>query len=100
MGFLSAFRADRLIAEIRESGDPESPAARKPLERLKGLGGSAIDPILAALSTADKKETVAFVDVLIGLIDNKTFPRLAQALAEENGRTVAGVAWALASARN
>ncbi len=100
MGFLSAFRADRLIAEIRESGDPESARARKALERLKSLGGSAVDPILAALATADKKETVAFVDVLIALIDNKTFPRLARALAEENGRTVAGVAWALASARN
>jgi serine/threonine-protein kinase len=100
MGFLSAFRADRLIAEIRESGDPESPTARKALERLKGLGGSAIEPILAAMSTADKRETVAFVDVLIALTDNKTFPRLAQALAEENSRTVAGVAWALASARN
>ncbi|MCU0975879.1 MAG: HEAT repeat domain-containing protein [Steroidobacteraceae bacterium] len=100
MGFLSAFRADRLIAEIRESGDPDSPTARKALERLKGLGGSAIDPILAALATADKAETVAFVDVLIALTDNKTFPRLAKALAEENGRTVTGVAWALASARN
>lgn len=100
MGFLSAFRADRLIAEIRESGDPDSPRARKALERLKGLGGAAIDPIISALASADKRETVAFVDVLIALTDNKTFPRLAQALAEENGRAVAGVAWALASARN
>jgi serine/threonine-protein kinase len=100
MSFLSAFRADRLIAEIRESGDPDSARARKAIERLKGLGGSAIDPIIAALATADKKETVAFVDILIALIDNKTFPRLARALSEENGRTVAGVAWALASARN
>ncbi len=100
MGFLSTFRADRLIAEIRESGDPESAAARKALERLKGLGPSAIDPVLAALATADKSETVAFVDVLVSLIDNKSFPRLAQALQEEHGRTVAGVAWALATARN
>ena len=37
------------------------------------------------------------VETLTPLIDNKSFPLLAQALAEENPRAVAGVAWALAS---
>ena len=53
-----------------------------------------------ALSTSDKRETIAFVEVLTPLIDNKSFPMLAKALAEENPRAVAGVAWALASSRN
>jgi HEAT repeat protein/tRNA A-37 threonylcarbamoyl transferase component Bud32 len=100
MGFFSNFRADRLIAEVRDSGDPESPRARKALEKLKGLGGSAIQPIVGALAGADKRETAAFVDVLSALVDNKTFPVLAQAMVEENARAVSGIAWALSSSRN
>ena len=100
MGFFSNFRADRLIAEVRDSGDPESPRAREALERLKGLGPAAIGPIVSALSATDKRETAAFVDVLTSLIDNKTFPVLARAMADENARAVSGVAWALSSARS
>ena len=95
MGFFSNFRADRLIAEIRESGDPDSPRARQGLEKLKGLGPAAIKPIVGALAGADKRETAAFVDVLTALVDNKTFPLLAQAMVEENARAVSGIAWAL-----
>jgi hypothetical protein len=100
MGFFSNFRADRLIAEVRDSGDPESPRARKALEKLRGLGGPAIQPIVGALAGADKRETAAFVDVLSALVDNKTFPVLAQAMVEENARAVSGIAWALSSSRN
>jgi serine/threonine-protein kinase len=99
MALFSAYRADRLIAEVRESGDPGNARAKQALARLQGLGPSAIQPIVDALATADKRETVAFVDTLTGLIDNKTFPMLARALAEENPRAVAGVAWALSTSR-
>ena len=99
MGLFSGYRADRLIAEIRESGDPGSPKAKQALARLQGLGATAVKPIVDALSTSDKRETVAFVEALSGLIDNKTFPLLAKALAEENPRAVAGVAWALSTSR-
>ena len=99
MALFSAYRADRLIAEVRESGDPGSTRAKQALARLQGLGPSAIKSIVDALATADKRETVAFVDALTGLIDNKTFPVLARALAEENPRAVAGVAWALSTSR-
>jgi len=99
MALFSGYRADRLIAEVRESGDPGSPKAKQALVRLQGLGATAVKPIVDALSTADKRETVAFVEALSGLIDNKTFPILAKALAEENPRAVAGVAWALSTSR-
>ena len=95
----SGLRADRLVAEIRESGDPDSPKARKALEKLKSAGAGAINPIIQALATADKRETVALVEALSGLVDNKTFPQLAAALTDENPRAVAGVAWALSTNR-
>jgi serine/threonine-protein kinase len=99
MGLFTAYRADRLIAELRESGDPGSPKAQQVLARLQGLGATAVKPIVEALSTSDKRETVALVETLSGLINDKTFPLLAQALAEENPRAVAGVAWALSTSR-
>jgi serine/threonine-protein kinase len=100
MGIFGGYRADRLIAEVRESGDPTSAKAKAALTRLQGLGQNAVQPIVDALATSDKRETVAFVEALTPLIDNKSFPLLAKALAEENPRAVAGVAWALASSRN
>jgi len=100
MAIFGGYRADRLIAEVRESGDPGSPKAKAALEKLRSMGPNAITPIVDALSTSDKRETVAFVEALTPLIDNKSFPIFAKALAEENPRAVAGVAWALASSRN
>ena len=100
MGLFGGYRADRLIAEVRESGDPASAKAKSALTKLQGLGQIAIQPIVDALATSDKRETVAFVEALTPLIDNKSFPLIAKALAEENPRSVAGVAWALASSRN
>ena len=86
MGIFGGYRADRLIAEVRESGDPDSAKAKAALAKLQSLGGAAIKPIVDALATADKRETVAFVETLTPLVDNKTFPALAEALAEENPR--------------
>ena len=100
MAIFGGYRADRLIAEVRESGDPTSAKAKAALTRLQSLGQNAIQPIVDALSTSDKRETIAFVEALTPLIDNRSFPLLARALAEENPRAVAGVAWALASSRN
>jgi HEAT repeat protein/tRNA A-37 threonylcarbamoyl transferase component Bud32 len=100
MGIFGGYRADRLIAEVRESGDPTTPKAKSALTKLQGLGPNAIKPIVDALATADKRETIAFVETLTPLIDNKSFPLLAKALAEENPRAVAGIAWAMASSRN
>jgi serine/threonine-protein kinase len=100
MSLFANYRADRLIAEVKSSGNPGSPLAQKALEKLVGLGPNAIDPIVAALTTAEKKETVAYVDALSKLIDAKTLPHLLRAMADANGRAMSGIAWALSSSRN
>jgi len=100
MSFFADLRADRLIEEIREAGDPLNPAAQKALAKLAKLGTGAIPKILDALVGADKKQTVAYVDVLTQFVDNKTFPDFAAALKDGNPRSVQGLAWALTTSRN
>jgi eukaryotic-like serine/threonine-protein kinase len=100
MSFFSDLRAERLIAEIRGFGDPLHPESQKAFQKLAKIGAGAIPKILDALAVADKKETASYVDILSQLIDNKTFPILAEGLADGNARTVAAVSWALANSRN
>jgi eukaryotic-like serine/threonine-protein kinase len=100
MSFFANYRADRLLAEVKSSGNPGSPQAQKALDKLVALGANAIDPIVAALSTAEKRETVAYVEVLSRLIDAKSLPHLLRTMAETNGRAMSGIAWALSSSRN
>ena len=42
MSLFTNYRADRLIAEVKASGNPSSPLALKALEKLGSLGPSAI----------------------------------------------------------
>ncbi len=100
MSLFANYRADRLIAEVKSSGDPSGPVAQKALEKLQALGPSAIEPIVAALTTAEKKETLAYVEVLAKLIDAKTLPQLLKTMSDANGRAMSGIAWALSSSRN
>jgi eukaryotic-like serine/threonine-protein kinase len=100
MSLFANYRADRLIAEVKTSGNPGSPAAQKAIEKLIALGSSAIDPIVAALTNAEKRETVAYVEALSKLIDAKTLPHLLKTMGESNGRATSGIAWALSSSRN
>jgi serine/threonine-protein kinase len=100
MSLFANYRADRLIAEVRSSGNPGSPLAQKALEKLVALGPSAIEPIVDALTTAEKRETVAYVEALARLIDAKTLPHLFKTMAEANGRAMSGIAWALSSSKN
>jgi len=100
MSFLSTMKAERLIADIKATGDAASNDARKALAKLAGMGSAAIEPIIEALSGSDKKETVAYVEVLSTLIDAKSFPLIAKGLSESNPRAIAGIAWALSSNRN
>jgi hypothetical protein len=67
-----------------ESGDPNSAKAK--LTKLQSLGPNAIKPIVDA-PDIDKRETVAFVETLTPLIDNKSFPLVAQALEENRARS-------------
>jgi HEAT repeat protein/tRNA A-37 threonylcarbamoyl transferase component Bud32 len=100
MTLFANYRADRLIAEVKSSGNPASPLALKALEKLIALGSDAIDPIVDALATSEKKETTAYVEVLSRLIDSKTLPVLLKTMSEANGRAMSGIAWALSSSKN
>src|SRR5215470_17781691 len=100
MSFLTNLRADRLITEIRSSSDPASPVMHKAVARLKDLGPGAIEPVFAALPDASKSATVAFVEVLAGLVNQKTFPQFIRGLVEGSARVIAGISWALTSNRN
>jgi HEAT repeat protein/tRNA A-37 threonylcarbamoyl transferase component Bud32 len=100
MSLFANYRADRLIAEIKSSGNPEDPVTQKALEKLQALGSNAIEPIIAALTTAEKKETLAYVEVLAKLIDAKTLPQLLKTMSDANGRAMSGISWALSSSRN
>jgi serine/threonine-protein kinase len=100
MSFFTNLRADRLVTEIRSSTDPASPAMQKAVARLKDLGPGAIEPVFAALPDAGKNATVAFVEVLAGLVSQKTFPQFVRGLIEGSARVIAGISWALTSNRN
>ena len=99
MSFFTNLRADRLVTEIRAATDPASPATQKTIAKLKDLGPGAIEPIFAALPEADKNATVAFVEVLSGLVSQKTFPQFIEGLIQGSPRVVAGISWALTSNR-
>jgi serine/threonine-protein kinase len=90
-------KSERLIAQIREAGDPNSAQAQKAAKALRAVGPSAIPKIIEAMGHADKSETVVYVEVLTGLITPKSLPEVVKGLAEGNQRAVAGVAWALSS---
>jgi len=100
MSLFANYRADRLIAEVKSSGNPGGPAAQKALEKLLALGPSAIDSIVGALNSAEKKETLVYVETLAKLIDAKTLPHLLRTMGDANGRAMSGIAWALSSSRN
>ena len=100
MSLFANYRADRLIAEVKSSGNPASPVAQKALEKLVGLGSNAIDPIVGALAGAEKRETLAYVEALSQLIDAKNLPRLLRTMGETNGRAMSGIAWALSTCKN
>jgi HEAT repeat protein/tRNA A-37 threonylcarbamoyl transferase component Bud32 len=98
MSLFANYRADRLIAEVKSS--PGSPLAQKALEKLIALGPDAINSIVDALATSEKRETTAYVEVLARLIDTKTLPILLKTMSEANGRAMSGIAWALSSSKN
>src|SRR5271168_608091 len=100
MSLFANYRADRLIAEVKSSGNPGGPLAQKALERLVALGPDAIEPLIAALSTSEKRESSAYVEALSKLIDPKTLPHLLKTMSDANGRAMSGIAWALSSSRN
>jgi serine/threonine-protein kinase len=100
MSFFTNLRADRLITDIRSTTDPESPVTQKAVARLRDLGPGAIEPVFAALPDASKEATVGFVEVLTGLVSQKTFPQFVRGLVEGSARVIKAISWALTSNRN
>ena len=89
-----------MLASLKTSGELSTPDSRKIIEKLIGLGREGIPLVIEALGSADRRETMAYVEVLSALADAKNLPLLLTGLAATNPRAVAGVAWALSSARN
>src|SRR2546430_3923014 len=100
MSFFTNLRADRLVTEIRSSNDANSAATQKAIARLKDVGPGAIESVFAALPEADKAATMAFVEVLAGLVSQKTLPVFMRGLVEGSPRVISGISWALTSSRN
>jgi serine/threonine-protein kinase len=99
MNFFTNIRADRFITELKEATDVAAPATQKAIAKLRELGPGAIEPVTAALADADKIATVAYIEVLTGLVNQKTFPKFIDAMVTGSPRVIAGVAWALSSSR-
>jgi serine/threonine-protein kinase len=99
MSFFTNIRADRFITELKEAKDVAAPQTQKAIAKLRELGPGAIEPVTAALADADKIATVAFIEVLTGLVNQKTFPKFIESMVTGSPRVVAGVAWALSSSR-
>jgi serine/threonine-protein kinase len=97
MNFLTSLQADRLIAQIREEADPSSPNAKKAFQKLGKLGTGAIPKVLEALASADKRQTIEYVELLNALTNDKTLPLVTRGLADGDPRTVSGTAWALST---
>jgi HEAT repeat protein/tRNA A-37 threonylcarbamoyl transferase component Bud32 len=99
MSFFTNIRADRFITELKEATDVAAPATQKAIAKLRELGAGAIEPVTAALADADKIATVAYIEVLTGLVNQKTLPKFIESMVTGSPRVVAGVAWALSSSR-
>jgi serine/threonine-protein kinase len=99
MNFISAFKAERLIAQIRGEADVSSSSARKAFEKLHQVGPAAVPKILLELGTADRRQTTEFIEILGKLADDKSLPSILQGLADTNPKTVAGTTAALSSSR-
>src|SRR3981081_4892222 len=100
MSFFTNLRADRLVTESGSADAPACAATQKAVARLKDVGPGAIEAVLAALPDADKGSTMAFVEVLAGLVSQKSFPLFMRGLVEGSARVVSGISWALTSSRN
>ena len=99
MSFFTNIRADRFITELKAATDVAAPQTQKAIAKLRDLGAGAIEPVTAALADADKIATVAYIEVLTGLVNQKTFPKFIESMVTGSPRVVAGVAWALSSSR-
>jgi len=96
MKFFSTLKAERSLSQLLLEPDPGSPAARKALASLQGVGPTAIPAIIDAIGTADKTHTNALITLLASLLNDESFEYYAAGLGHQNKQSVAGVTKALA----
>ena len=97
MNIFGGFRADQLVSQLVAEPKPDSPAARRLVNRIKKIGAKVVPKAIDALALSDKSHTMVFVDILSGLINDKTLPLFKEGLADGNERVVSGTSWALSS---
>ncbi len=100
MKFLTTLRGERLLKDLKSIQDPDSPAFRRAIQKLVALGGEVIPMLVEALGTADRRETLAYVEVLAGLADARYLKVLLAALGHPNPRVVSALSWALSTSHN
>ena len=97
MSFLGSFRADQMLDKLVAEPDPDSPAARQLVDKLKKAGSKAVPKIIDRLALSDKSHTMVLVDILGTLVNDKNLDMYREGLADGNDRVVSGTAWALSS---
>ena len=100
MSLLGGFRADQLVNQLVAEQKPDSPSAKKLVDRIKKIGPKVIPKAIDALALSDKSHTMVFVDILASLVDDKSLEMYREGLADGNERVVSGTSWALSSSTN
>jgi serine/threonine-protein kinase len=98
MSLLGGFRADQLVNQLVAEQKPDSPAAKRLVNRIKKVGGKVVPKAIDALALSDTSHTMVFVDLLTSLVTDKTLEMYKEGLADGNERVVSGTSWALSSA--
>ena len=97
VSILGGFRADQLVNQLVAEQKPDSPAAKRLVNRIKKIGAKVVPKAIDALALSDKSHTMIFVDILSSLVNDKTLPLFKEGLADGNERVVSGTSWALSS---
>ena len=97
MSLLGGFRADQLVNQLVAEQKPDSPAAKRLVNRIKKIGPKVIPKAIDALALSDKSHTMIFVDILASLVSDKSLELYKEGLADGNERVVSGTSWALSS---
>lgn len=100
MSLLGGFRADQLVNQLVAEEKPDSPSARRLVNRIKKIGPKVIPKAIDALALSDKSHTMVFVDILSSLVSDKSLEYYREGLADGNERVVSGTSWALSSSTN
>jgi eukaryotic-like serine/threonine-protein kinase len=100
MKMFSALKAEKNLSRLFSERDCRTAAATKALSNLTNLGQSAVPIIVRSLSSTDKKQTIALVNVLTDLVDDRSFPLFAEALKNSNRECASGAGWALSNSTN